>query len=163
MLHLRKATIKDLKAIQELNNELFEYEMANGFDKYVKDWPLSTEGRDYFYDLIENQYVILAEVDNCVVGYLAGSLYTDYTYYEGITAEMNNMFVKEKYRRFGIGSKFVGSFLEWAKSKNAKRVFVTASCRNENTINFYEKMGFETINTTLKFDFTESGQQTHKE
>lgn len=35
---VRKAELKDLQRIQELNNQLFELELAN-FDKYlIKDW-----------------------------------------------------------------------------------------------------------------------------
>ena len=158
MVSLRMATIDDVKTIQELNNELFEYEMNNEFDKYVKNWPLSDIGKDYFVDLIKNQFVIIAEIDKKVIGYLAGSIYDDatFSYYDGITAEMDNMFIKEEYRRFGIGSKFVNAFLVWAKNKNAKRIFVTASSKNENTIKFYKKMGFEPINTTLRLEINDN-------
>ena len=109
-------------------------------------------------DLIKNQFVIIAEIDKKVVGYLAGSIYDDatFSYYDGITAEMDNMFIKEEYRRFGIGSKFVNAFLVWAKNKNAKRIFVTASSKNENTIKFYKKMGFEPINTTLRLEINDN-------
>ena len=50
----------------------------------------------------------------------------------------------------GIGSKLVNSFLTWCKDQNAKRIMVTASVGNLNTINFYKKNGFQEINVTLR-------------
>jgi GNAT superfamily N-acetyltransferase len=102
--------------------------------------------------MIKEEFVIVAEIDNNVVGYLAGSTHKDetYSYYEGITAELDNMFIMEDYRKFGIGSKLVNSFLNWCKSQKAKRVMVTASVGNLNTINFYKKNGFTEINVTLR-------------
>jgi len=151
-LTIRKAFVEEVDQIQQLNNELIHFEMEQGFDKYIKDWALSEESKEYFLDLIKNQYVVVAEVDNKIVGYLAGSIYKDlsYSYYEGLTAEANNMFVKAEFRAHGIGRKLFTSFIEWCKSNNAKRIMVTASSDNANAIKFYKSIGFENINLTLK-------------
>lgn len=151
---IRKAKKEEVETIQNLNNALINYEMEEGFDSYVKDWALSEESKKYFLDLIDNQFVAVAEIGNEVVGYLAGSIYNDlsYSYYDGLTAEANNMFVKAEYRAYGIGSKLMNSFVDWCKQKNAKRVMVTALSKNEKTIKFYKKMGFYDINVTLRKD-----------
>ena len=151
-LIIRKAFVEEVDKIQHLNNELINFEMEQGFDNYVKDWALSEESKEYFIDLIKNQYVVVAEVENKIVGYLAGSIYKDlsYSYYEGLTAEANNMFVKAEFRAHGIGRKLFLSFIEWCKSNNAKRIMVTASSENANAIKFYKSIGFENINLTLK-------------
>ena len=153
-LVIRKAKLEEVEIIQNLNNDLINYEMKEGFDNYVKDCALSNESRKYFLDLIKNQFVVVAEVEGEIVGYLAGSIYKDlsYVYYEGLTAEANNMFVKEKYRAYGIGSKLMNAFVGWSKVQNAKRIMVTASSKNERTIKFYNKMGFKDVNLTLRKD-----------
>ena len=152
---IRRATLKDLKTVQELNNKLFKFEEKNNLDKYVSDWTLSEKGAEYFSDLITNQFVIIANCDNKDVGYLAGSVYKDdtFSYYEGITCELDNMFVCKEYRKFGIGTKLVNSFFDWCKSQNAKRCFVTATLGNDNTIKFYRNKGFVDLNITLKKEF----------
>ena len=68
---------------------------------------MNKESTEYFLDLIQNQFVAVAEVETEIICYLAGSVYHDltYSYYEGLTAEANNMFVKEQYRAYGIGKK----------------------------------------------------------
>ena len=151
---IRRATIKDLPTIQKLNNNLFQYEMNRHLDKYVENWAFGNESKEYFSDLIENQFVIIAEIDNKAIGYLAGSVYQDdtYSYYEGLTCELDNMYVEEEFRHYGIGSKLVNSFIEWCMSKKAKRIFVTATIGNDKTIEFYKKHGFKDLNITLKKD-----------
>ncbi len=153
-LVIRRATIDDLKDIQKLNNGLFEYESEMGLDTYIKDWALGDESKEYFTGLINDEFVIIAELDMKVVGYLAGSLYRDatFSYYEGLTAELDNMFIIEEYRKFGIGTKLINSFIEWCKNQGAKRILVTASIGYKNTIKFYEKCGFKDINITLRKD-----------
>lgn len=152
-IKIKKATLKDLKIVQELNNGLFKYEEQNGLDKYIEDWPLSKQGAEYFADLIENQFVVIAYCDDKPVGYLAGGGDNGDSYYEGTTCELENMFVCEEYRKFGIGTKLVNAFFDWCKTKNAKRCFVTATIGNDNTINFYRKKGFVDLNITFKKEF----------
>ena len=149
---LRNATLQDLPIIQHVNNLLFEYETENGFDNYISNWALGEESAEYFSELIQNQFVIIAETEKEPVGYLAGSIYQDntYSYYEGKTAELENMLVVEKYRKFGIGSKLVNAFLKWCKDNSARRVLVTATIGNETAISFYKKNGFKELNITLK-------------
>ena len=153
-LVIRRATLNDLKDIQELNLGLFDYEMEYDYDTYIHGWSMGQISADYFAELINNEFVIVAVINNETVGYLAGSVYHDetYSYYEGLTAELDNMFIKEDYRKFGIGSKMMNAFLDWTKKENAKRVLVTASIGNDNTVKFYEKHGFKKLNVTLRKD-----------
>ena len=151
-LIIRRAKAQEVEIIQKLSNELVEYEMEQGFDSYSKDWAMSDETKKYYLDLDENQYVAVAEVNKKIVAYIAGCIYNDstYSYYEGLTAEAINLIVESEYRKYGIGTKLLNSFIEWSKSNNAKRVMLTASYKNDKAINFYHKLGFEDINLTLK-------------
>lgn len=152
MFKIRQATTDDIEAILHLNNELCKFEMKSGFDTYIKDWSLSDESRAYFLDLIKNAFVIVAEKDAEIVGYLAGSINEEgaYSYYEGKTADLQNMFVKQDCRKYGLGSKFISEFENWCEKNGAKRLMVTASIDNESARAFYEKNGFSNINITLR-------------
>ena len=154
MITIRKAKIQDIDTILNLNNELCKFEVSEGFDSYKPDWSLSNESKEYFLDLIKNQYVAVAEDNGYVVGYLAGSIYEDgtYSYYEGKTSELNNMFVANTHRKSGIGSLLINSFEKWCKDKNVSRMLVTASYLNSTAQKFYCKNGFSNINITLKKD-----------
>ena len=145
---IRKAVLKDLQRIQQLNNELFELELAN-FDKYlIKDWPLSNEGKRYFKNAIKDSFVIIAEIDNKIVGYLLGEE-SDIPYYNFKIAELCNMCIDSNYRKQGIGNALYREFEKHFNNQGITHFIVTASFKNESAKAFYKKMGFDEANTTL--------------
>ena len=147
---IKRANIDDLKIIQELNNRLFELEF-NNFDSSLKlNWPYGEEGTNYFKDMIENEIVLLAVTENQVVGYLAGSLNVEASYNTRSLAEIDNMFILEEYRQYGIGRKLIDEFKKYAKENNIEELKVTASAKNVNAILFYKKNGLEEFDVTLK-------------
>jgi len=146
---IRRASLEDLNTIQELNNSLFKLEKENYDSTLVKDWPLSKEGKEYFFDLIKNHYVIVATIDNIIVGYLAGSIEEKGSYVEVQYGEINNMIINDKYRGLGIGRLLIDNFKEYCKTKNISNIKVVASYKNKNAIEFYHKNGFEEFDITL--------------
>ena len=146
---IRKATIEDLEIVQNLNNSLFDLEIENYDPTLVINWPLTEEGIKYFEDLIINNYVVLALVGKVIVGYLAGTIEEKGSYEEIQYGEINNMFINDSYRGYGIGKKLINSFKDYCKDNNIFNLKVTASCKNENAIEFYHRNGFEEFNLTL--------------
>lgn len=147
---IKKATIEDLNTIQDLNNKLFELEY-NNFDPTLKiGWPYEIAGEEYFKDLIENQIIYIALIDKEIVGYLAGSIHVENSYNTTSIAELDNMFILEEYRKYGIGTKLFNEFKEYCKKNKIEELKVTASSKNTNAIKFYQKNGFEEFETTLK-------------
>lgn len=149
---IRRATKDDLNDILKLNDMLFAHEKKYDVDDYVPKWSFGKVNEEYFDDLIKNHFVVVAVSEKEVVGYLAGSIYLDntYSFYEGVTCELENIFVREEYRKCGLGTKMVNSFFEWCKEKHAKRCFVTAMSVNKNALEFYEDKGFENSTITFK-------------
>ena len=148
-LIIRKATIEDLSVIQALNNSLFELEKSNYDPTLVKDWPLTEEGKEYFCDLINNNYVIVAQLNNNIMGYLAGTINEKGSYEEVKYGEINNMFIKDECRGLGIGKLLINNFKDYCKTNRINNVKVTASFKNKNAIEFYKKNGFEEFDLTL--------------
>ena len=148
-IKIRRATIEDLEVIRKLNNTLFELEKENYDSTLIRDWPLTEEGKEYFTDLINNHYVIIAEVDNEIVGYLAGSINEKGSYEEVQYGEINNMFIKDKCRGLGIGKSLINNFKNYCKSNGINNLKVTASYKNRDAIEFYHKNGFEEFDVTL--------------
>lgn len=148
-LLIKKATLEDLKTIQNLNNQLFELEKENYDSTLVSNWPLTNEGKLYFEDLINNHYVIVAILNDEIVGYLAGTINEKGSYEEVQYGEINNMLIKDECRGYGIGKKLINNFKDYCRENNIYNVKVEASAKNENAINFYKKNGFEEFNITL--------------
>lgn len=152
---IRQATLNDLQTIQKLNYELFKLEKENFDSTLIVDWSLSEEGKNYFEDLIKNEYVIIAMDDESIIGYLAGTI-NEKCYYELVQyGEINNMLVDNKYRGYGIGKQLINCFKEYCKSKNITNLKVVASAKNANAIEFYRKQGFKDFNVTLTMNMEE--------
>ena len=146
---IRKATLNDLYEIQTLNNQLFKLEKENFDSTLVENWSITEEGEKYFKTLIEDAYVIVAILNDKIVGYLAGSINEKGSYEEIQYGEVNNMFINSKCRGYGIGKLLINDFKKYCISNGIKDLIVTASAKNTNAIEFYRKNGFNDFNITL--------------
>ena len=148
--NIRKANMADLFEIQKLNKELFELEFNNFDSTLIEDWPLTKEGKEYFENAIRNDIVLVACVDGKIVGYLAGTLNSQYSYNNIVQAELDNMCIMNEYRKLGIGSKLFEEFKKICKENGINEIKVVASYNNLNAIEFYKRNGFKETELTLK-------------
>ena len=146
---IRCASLNDIELIQKLNYKLFELEKENFDSTLILDWPLSEEGKKYFEELINNEYVIVAIKGEDVIGYLAGSMNEKGSYELIQYGEINNMLVDDKYRGLGIGKQLINKFKEYCKDKNITNLKVVTSAKKKNAIEFYRKQGFNDFDITL--------------
>ena len=131
---IRKANLKDLSNIQELNNNLFDLEFNNFDDTLKQGWPFEEDGKEYFQDMIKNEIVFVAQIEEKIVGYLAGSICEQISYITETFAELDNMCINDEYRRFGIGTLLINEFKKHCKEKNIQNIKVTASAKNNRAI-----------------------------
>ena len=148
-IHIRKATLNDTKAIQKLNHELFKLEKKSFDSTLITDWPLSQTGKEYFEDLINDEYVIVAVDNETVIGYLAASINEKTSYSLIQYGEINNMFIDEKYRKQGIGKILIDNFKEYCIDNGIQNLKVVASFKNKDAQKFYKKLGFNEFDITL--------------
>jgi len=150
---IQKATINNLKDIQELNLALFKKEYGE-FDNTLNcNWPFSKKGEEYFKNKITERgsCAFVAIKGNIIVGYLVGGLQRGEAYRTVLNfAELENMFVLEKYRGLGIGTKLTQAFIKWCKFKKVKRIKVTVTTQNTEAINFYKRNNFSEYSITLE-------------
>ena len=154
-IEIRKATIKDLENILDLNLKLFKKEHEEFDETLDCKWTKSEEGRKYFSRRIKkgDGCALVASVNGNVVGYLVGGFVKPESYRNvSKMIELEDMYVLNEFRSKGIGTKLYKQFLAWAKKKGAKRLRVTASTKNKRAIEFYKKNGFKDYDTTLEKD-----------
>ena len=146
---LKKATNKDLDDIQKLNKKLFDME----FEKYNKllniEWTFGEKGKKYFKELIQDNFVYVAKINNHIIGYLAGSIHNVNECFTERFAEIENMYIENDYRRLKIGSKLIIKFKEWCKKNKVKYIQVSAWSKNIEAINFYKNNDFNDYEKTL--------------
>jgi predicted acetyltransferase len=92
---------------------------------------------------------LVAEVDGVIVGYLLGSIQPRPPIFKvQKEAMITDMFVTNKKRRKGIGTKLVSEFFNWAKIKKMKYAVLNVVPENDPGKKFWTKMGFT---TTIQF------------
>ncbi len=150
---VRLATLDDFDEILRLSQLLFEYERQYG-ETYNLEWTYSKRGKAYFKKRLTHKrgLALVCEVNQRVVGYLAG--WIDTYSYRSINPiiEIENMFVEKKHRRKGVGSRLVHELQVQAKKKGVKRLKVEALYPNESASSFYRSLGFEGFNLVFEAD-----------
>ncbi|MBN2094554.1 MAG: GNAT family N-acetyltransferase [Candidatus Aenigmarchaeota archaeon] len=142
-LNVRKATPQDLEMIKELNSMLAEH--MQDFEGQVNSkWSFGKDGDRYFRQRLSNineGCIFLATMGGKVVGYLAGG-FADKKSRANKTAELENMFVLEGFRKNGVGTKLAEEFLNWCKKQRTRTVKVSTAAGNSKTLKFYRSVGF---------------------
>lgn len=118
-MQIRKATIKDLSAINKLNKKYFKE--IRDFQKIIKD------PHDYFYVGVENNHVI---------GF-SGFHY----YIWNNSAFIIDIFIQPDFRLKGYGGKFIKKIIVEAKKKKARTIMAEAPSLN-NVLALYIKNDF---------------------
>jgi len=143
-ISLREAKIADFASLVALSSQLLEYDKA--FDKSIDlNWLGTKSGSDFLRERLEgkNGVVFLAEDAKNPIGYAVIGLVEAESYRNiKVVAELEEIFVSEKYRSVGVGRRLVEEFFLWAKENNAEKTSVVVSAANLRTIDFYRHMGF---------------------
>jgi len=146
-INIRKATEKDFSVVLSLIKELAEYEREP--DKVTNSVELMKEEQEHF-----RCYV--AETEN---GEIAGMAIYFFAYYTwvGRSLYLEDIYVKEHYRRFRIGTLLLRKIFEIAREENCKRVRWQVLDWNNSAIEFYRKGGAEISNNWLNCTFDKEG------
>ena len=136
-VNIRRATEDDMQRVVELIRELAAYEKAP-HEVRVDE---ATLQRDGFGD---NPlfHIFLAEDD---AGELLGMAfyYIGYSTWKGKMLYLDDLVVKEQYRRQGIGKMLLDKLIEVAKDEDVQQLRWHVLDWNEPAIRFYEKIGVE--------------------
>ena len=149
MIQIRKAQTGDEIAIYELIKELAVYEKA------PEEVSITiSELKDHlFEDHICD--ALVATYNNEVVGFAL--FYISYSTWKGKCLYLEDFYVKESYRKHGIGSLLFKETIEIAKSIKAKRLEWQVLDWNDIAINFYKKHAVQLdsgwINGRISFDY----------
>jgi GNAT superfamily N-acetyltransferase len=129
---IRKAEPADLVQVYDLIRELAIYEKApdqpsNPLKKFIEDG--TCKHPRYF--------VIVAECGDEIVG--MALYYNAYSTWKGTMIYLDDLVVREKYRKHGIGKKLMDELISIAKEEKVCQLRWQVLDWNEPAINFYKK------------------------
>ena len=91
-----------------------------------------------------NSHYIVAKINNNIVGFAGIKIILD-------EADIMNIVTKKDSRNSGIGSTLFSSVIDFAKSKNVKKITLEVNENNLSAIHLYEKFGFVRIAERKKY------------
>ncbi|MES2631034.1 MAG: GNAT family N-acetyltransferase [Patescibacteria group bacterium] len=151
---IRKATINELKTIQDLNYKLFLWDFERDTNLNI-EWPYQEAGENYFRRRITGEHGVcfVAERNGRIIGYVAGSVKKEIDKPDTILrSELENIYVEEDSRSKGAGKLLTEELIKWCKKNGAKSILVEAYHHNLDAIKFYENTGFRPYSTKLEKD-----------
>jgi GNAT superfamily N-acetyltransferase len=133
-IKIRKAEIEDLPAVYELIKELAIYENApdepsNPLETFIQDG--SGDHPKY--------HVLLALFGNEIAG--IALYYLGYSTWKGSMMYLDDLVVRESWRRRGIGKKLLNSLIIAAQSLGVNQLRWHVLDWNETAIAFYKQIG----------------------
>ena len=144
---IRKAKENDFQAVLSLIKELAEYEREP--EKVSNSVALMKAEQEHFSCFV-------AETQN---GEIVGTAIYFFAYFTwvGKSIYLEDIYVKEQFRRYRIGSSLLNKVLEVAREENCKRVRWQVLDWNSDAIAFYRKLGAEINNKWLNCTFDRNG------
>jgi ribosomal protein S18 acetylase RimI-like enzyme len=144
---IRDATIKDMKSIIDLWEEMMNFHIEKS-NLYLMKPNARQIYTDYLKNVLRNpDYITLVFQDeNIILGYLIAMESADPPVYEGKSGLIIELSVAEKHRNKGIGEKLVAESEKYFKNKNIERVECMVSFFNEVSKGFWAKNGYRPYN-----------------
>jgi GNAT superfamily N-acetyltransferase len=154
-MNIRNANIMDIESILSLEDQVFELHI-----KARPDWigkkPLN---HDYIKSIIEgnNGKVFLIENNNEIIGHCIIFIYeikNHHIFHDMINIVIDDLCIKEQYRKKGFGKKLFEEVKIYAKEIGARNIELTVWEFNKNAKLFYEHLGMKTkqIKMELKIE-----------
>jgi ribosomal protein S18 acetylase RimI-like enzyme len=156
-IKIKEAKKEEMGSVLSLMRQLSDYHKKID-PKYYKSGKERKE-RDkkrlieYFSKKRKNRKILVAKVKNKVVGFLIGSIEKPPPYCkENKIRVIHRAYIKENFRRKGIGKLLVEELLKWFRKRKIKFVEVEVDSRNKIGIEAYKKYGFFEFHKRMRLD-----------
>ncbi len=144
---IRVALPEDVLAISKLWQQFMAYnaQFDNSFE--VQDKITGRFARELQNRIDDPNYrLAVAEFDKELVGYSFSYISKKpYFFKIGKFGLIGDLFVQEEHRRKGFGRLLVDDALDFFKRKKIEQIELLVANGNENTVQFWEKMGYSTL------------------
>ncbi|HEY3247945.1 MAG TPA: GNAT family N-acetyltransferase [bacterium] len=152
MVHIRRATARDIKEILPVWGELAVYhaDLDPAFTP-SPEWPY--EYGAYLRALIgrEDALAVIARDGPRLVGYAVGRITSLPSFFEHRSrGYIHDVYVRETHRHRGIGRRLVEEILTWFAGRNVTLVELTVAANNGEAALFWHALGFETYMHQMK-------------
>ena len=140
---IRLAGVEDIQKIQQLSQELMEYEKSNSTKEYMfnMNWALTEQGYNNYKSNVENDWIYVACVDNKIIGYMTCWINKKRPWIEYDVLEIGNLYIQKDYRKLGIGTELINKAKSLCKNNSIRFLKIDVLVDNKEAQRFYQKNG----------------------
>jgi len=155
-VQIRRATTRDVREILPVWGELagFHADLDPAFTPSPQ-WP--REYGAYLRALIgrDDAMAVIARDAGQIIGYAIGRVTALPPFFEQrFRGYIHDVYVRDAYRRQGIGRRMVEEILEWLRGRGVNLVELTVAANND-AVRFWERLGFTTYMHQMKLELRE--------
>lgn len=133
-------------------NEITNYSIINTNFNFNFEPKTLEDTKKWYYEHMEKNFpIIVCLIDDKVVGWASLSTFRDYRGYDK-TVEVS-LYVKNNYKRMGIGSLLLQKIEEKARNRKFNSIISVITGGNDASINLHKKFGYEIKGTFEKIGF----------
>lgn len=133
-------------------NEITNYSIINTNFNFNFEPKTLEDTKKWYYEHMEKNFpIIVCLIDDKVVGWASLSTFRDYRGYDK-TVEVS-LYVKNNYKRMGIGSLLLQKIEEEARNRKFNSIISVITGGNDASINLHKKFGYEIKGTFEKIGF----------
>lgn len=133
-------------------NEITNYSIINTNFNFNFEPKTLEDTKKWYYEHIEKNFpIIVCLIDDKVVGWASLSTFRDYRGYDK-TVEVS-LYVKNNYKRMGIGSLLLQKIEEKARNRKFNSIISVITGGNDASINLHKKFGYKIKGTFEKIGF----------
>lgn len=150
---IREVGLQDFDQLCELMDLVDELHLVNLPQLFQKPrGPVHEE--EYIFGLIEDESVglLIAEIGGQLIGFVHLILCEARPipiFAQRWYAMIDNLGVKEEFRRFGVGRALMEQAHQWALAKGASSIELNVFEFNQDAIAFYCRLGYETLSRRM--------------
>ena len=156
-LLIRRADRSDVEKLTKLML-LFQRHMEKSNPRV---WRITEEGEAHLREEIEEMLakedgrMLVAVKDGAIVGFIYGKFSHRTTYTPNNIGRNSVLYVKERFRRRGIGRRLVGELCRFFASKNVEEVTLNYIIGNKEGEGFWKTLGFKPARIGANVQFKE--------
>lgn len=146
---IRRANLDDVKNCNNFLTLLIRDE--KNYDKNINE---NCKVNIFYENFIsnENNCILIAQVEDDIVGYLYGFIKNNGDTYIDLVAQLDAMFIDESFRKYGIGTSLINEFKKWSIEHKVKQIELQVCNENDKAISLYKKNGFKNIKSIMSIE-----------
>ena len=152
-IKIREAVINDYESLCEIYMELDELHRLNHPELFIKPEDYA-RAKEYILEIINdsNKALFVADIDAKVVAFAECYIQKSSNFpviKKREWIQLDGIAVKREYQNHNIASLLLRRVVEWAKSKEVKRIELKVYLFNNYANEFYSRKGFKDLSKTM--------------